>query len=72
VIWRFDFVMRFAGCIYCISANPLVTFSRMLVTTARRSPLSMNLVACVQQSLQQSQQFQRQFQQPTLQQQSQQ
>jgi hypothetical protein len=59
---------------YCISDDPFVTFSRMLVTTAHRSPLSMNLVACVQQSLQQSQQQpgQQQFQQQTLQQQSQQ
>ena len=60
--------------IYCISADQLVTFSRMLVTTAHRSPLTMNLVARVQQSLQQSQQqsCQQQFQQQTLQQQSQQ
>jgi hypothetical protein len=41
----------------------------MLVTTAHRSPLSMNLVACVQQSFQQSQQqsCQQQFQQQSQQ-----
>lgn len=47
----------------------------MLVTTAPRSPLSMNFIARVQQSFQQSQQQpcqQQQFQQQTLQQQSQQ
>jgi len=54
--------------IYCISANLLVTFSPMLVT-AHRSPLTMNLVARVQQSLQQSQQqsCQQQFQQQSQQ-----